>query len=323
MTFSYIKIIQFTFSYINCLPYLPFHFIKLPFYIELCESVLGGIRPNIPSGTHPRLARLIQACWDGDQRKRPDFQTIVDELDNTIHELEIPSVGARNWWLETFGGAAARVPWSQFVNDFCHKFAIVVESLTVEDVMASQAAQCVTVTRYLRCFQALITDRDSGEVVAEKFGEAVAWLGDIPQHARRIIVVAAKVLGQRYFFGDITKEESEMLLSGNPPGTFLVRFSTTSLGGYTVSRVTGSSTISHTRLRHPCGSMEYSHGKTVARSLPDLIEAIKDSLGLKFPCPGWPFSYLFNDTVRSEGYGYDDNDDNYDDDDDDDDDDMA
>ena len=275
--------------------------------IELYDKVVvKGVRPAIPSDIPKSLADLICACWAGDPAARPPFQVIVDTLDKVICELEIPSPSAREWWTRSFGATAVRVPWSPFVNAFCHDFSIVASNILVEDVMLSPNPQCVTVAKYLTCFRALIVDKDNeDEVVVEKFGEAVAWLGDIPKHARRIIVVAAKLLGQKYFFGDISKEESERLLNGKPPGTFLVRFSTTSLGGYTVSRVTREYAIMHVRLKHHPGALEYGYGSCVAKSLPEIIEVISKTLSLEFPCSGWPFSYLFDEGRTAPGvYGY-------------------
>lgn len=146
-------------------------------------------------------------------------------------------------------------------------------------------------------------DKERDEVAAEKFGEAVAWLGDIPANGRRIMRTAMKLMSEKYFFGDCSMENSETLLTGNPPGTFLVRFSSTSLGGYTISKVTRVGTIRHIRIDHAPGSVEYSMGGIRKGSLPELIDAVKESNRLEAPCPGWPFSHLFYDKPVNGGYG--------------------
>lgn len=170
----------------------------------------------------------------------------------------------------------------------------------------------MNVTRCIRCFEALISNRDSGEVLIERFGEVVAWLGDLPENGRKIMVTAKKLLAERYFFGDISTSEAENLLAGNNPGTFLVRFGTTKLGGYTISRVRSTGAIEHNRIGHVPGSLDFTYGDKRAKSLPDLINIIRPNLHLMTPCPGWQFGYLFNSIPSSSGYagGYADGDDN-------------
>lgn len=278
-------------------------------FTELYRAVLGGVRPPIPEDTNKRLAALISACWNGDPAVRPSFQKVVDELDTVIMELAVPLHGAREWWLSSFK-MAQRVQWFTFINKYCHDFKIVAEFIKVEDVLISRAEDCMAVSVDIRAFEALITDKTTGEVAAEKFGDAVSWLGELPAYGRRIMRIASKMLRKEYFFGDVSKEESEKLLSQKPPGTFLVRFSTSNLGGYTISRVTHTGAISHRRITHYAGALEYSFGNEKANSLPDIIEKIRPQQHLDSPCPGWPFAYLFAAPSATNGYtdndGYDD-----------------
>ena len=54
---------------------------------------------------------------------------------------------------------------------------------------------------------------------------------------------------KEYFHADIPKLTSENLLKGQPPGTFLVRLSTTSKQTpFTITRVTSKSTLEHIRI---------------------------------------------------------------------------
>lgn len=52
-----------------------------PFAIahEVCES---NSRPLIPQNCPPKLAKLIQVCWNKDPQKRPDFNAIVYSLES-------------------------------------------------------------------------------------------------------------------------------------------------------------------------------------------------------------------------------------------------
>jgi hypothetical protein len=74
---------------------------------------------------------------------------------------------------------------------------------------------------------------------------------------------------KEWFHGDIDKQRSEDLLSGQPKGTFLVRTSTTSKSSpFTISKVSKKGKINHQRInRRPDGLFELqivyqSSGKT-------------------------------------------------------------
>jgi len=42
--------------------------------------VQKGLRPTIPEGVHPTLARLMTLCWEAQPDARPDFHTLVGAL---------------------------------------------------------------------------------------------------------------------------------------------------------------------------------------------------------------------------------------------------
>lgn len=39
-----------------------------------------GLRPTIPKHTNPKLAELLEKCWQQDPTCRPDFCEIIDIL---------------------------------------------------------------------------------------------------------------------------------------------------------------------------------------------------------------------------------------------------
>ncbi len=55
-------------------------------------------RPPLPENTPPRLAKLIQECWDGNPKKRPYFSEILNELDEILVEILIKEETARDVW---------------------------------------------------------------------------------------------------------------------------------------------------------------------------------------------------------------------------------
>jgi serine/threonine protein kinase len=43
--------------------------------------VQKGLRPTVPEGTHPGLARIMARCWDANPSMRPDFGAIIATLE--------------------------------------------------------------------------------------------------------------------------------------------------------------------------------------------------------------------------------------------------
>ncbi|KAB1203602.1 Serine/threonine-protein kinase HT1 [Morella rubra] len=58
---------------------------KLPYeHLTPLQAAVGvvqkGLRPTIPSSTHPKLVELIERCWQQDPSSRPEFSQIVEIL---------------------------------------------------------------------------------------------------------------------------------------------------------------------------------------------------------------------------------------------------
>ncbi|XP_009588108.1 serine/threonine-protein kinase STY46 isoform X1 [Nicotiana tabacum] len=65
---------------------------KLPYeYLTPLQAAIGvvqkGLRPTIPKHTPPRLAELLETCWQQDPTSRPDFSEIVDILQQIAKEV--------------------------------------------------------------------------------------------------------------------------------------------------------------------------------------------------------------------------------------------
>ncbi|CDP14531.1 unnamed protein product [Coffea canephora] len=65
---------------------------KLPYeYLTPLQAAIGvvqkGLRPTIPKHTHPKLAELLERCWQQDSTLRPDFSEIIDILQQIAKEV--------------------------------------------------------------------------------------------------------------------------------------------------------------------------------------------------------------------------------------------
>ncbi|XP_009408199.2 serine/threonine-protein kinase STY46 isoform X1 [Musa acuminata AAA Group] len=65
---------------------------KLPYeYLTPLQAAVGvvqkGLRPTIPKNTHPKLAELLEKCWQQDPAVRPDFSEILETLQLIAKEV--------------------------------------------------------------------------------------------------------------------------------------------------------------------------------------------------------------------------------------------
>nr|DAD41731.1 TPA_asm: hypothetical protein HUJ06_016054 [Nelumbo nucifera] len=65
---------------------------KLPYeYLTPLQAAVGvvqkGLRPTIPKNTHPKLADLLERCWQQDPTLRPDFSEIIEILQHLTKEV--------------------------------------------------------------------------------------------------------------------------------------------------------------------------------------------------------------------------------------------
>ncbi|KAK7252998.1 hypothetical protein RIF29_37358 [Crotalaria pallida] len=65
---------------------------ELPYsHLTPLQAAVGvvqkGLRPTIPKNTHPRLAELLQRCWQQDPMERPNFSEILEILQQITKEV--------------------------------------------------------------------------------------------------------------------------------------------------------------------------------------------------------------------------------------------
>ncbi|XP_010266926.1 PREDICTED: serine/threonine-protein kinase STY46 isoform X2 [Nelumbo nucifera] len=65
---------------------------KLPYeFLTPLQAAVGvvqkGLRPTIPKNTHPKLAELLERCWQQDPTLRPDFSEIIEILQKIAKEV--------------------------------------------------------------------------------------------------------------------------------------------------------------------------------------------------------------------------------------------
>ena len=111
----------------------------------------------------------------------------------------------------------------------------------------------------------------------------------------------AALLSKAWFHGSVQTSDAEHRLADRAEGCFLIRFSTTSPGSYTISKVKKGGAPVHQRIEHKNGAFHVA-----TRSYPNLellLQGEYENLGLKGACPGSKYNAIFAD-VAAQGSFY-------------------
>jgi len=270
----------------------------------------------------------MEICWHPDPTRRPSFQQIIPLLDSVIVDILISDPDANKFWKSAFLGRD-HVNWTEFFVKFANLLKI--SDPNPKD-LNFLCLKKILVTHTLDS-----TYGDVEVVKLDKFAHLLNWFGpvnsiseapkeqkgiqglldrvhDVFEGGRFTILDKIRVLMQKeWFHGDISKEASEDLLSGQPKGTFLVRTSITEKNSpFTISKVTKTGgKINHQRIQKRNDgkyevTIKFSTGKTQQEISKDdllvpFIKSLSQELYLVAACPGSKFKALFLST-KLEGY---------------------
>lgn len=115
--------------------------------------------------------------------------------------------------------------------------------------MASQQSKCLRAMVGLEFTAGAASKTDMVHI--ESLGKVLHWLGPLKNTAESTFFNRlADLLSQLWFHGAVGTGEAERLLKGREEGTYLVRFSTTNPGCYTISKVKKGGAPVHQRVEH-------------------------------------------------------------------------
>jgi len=273
-------------------------------------------RPTIPQDCDPGLKDLIVRCWHPNPSVRPSMGDIVSRLDHIIVDYAIEDQLGRAFWKHNFLRKET-VAWTDFLNAFS-RFLDLIPATHKQFPMTyllqnfPMLFQNSAVELEIRCLKAILaeesktqgiattaTDSDESLVVnIEKFGNILKWFGPLvqspfPPDGLSILTKIRLLLMEPWFHGDISTTESENRLLKKPEGTFLVRFSTSSPGCYTISKIAPKDlSIKHQKIQHKAGTGFEINGR-VYNSIQELIKNESQALELYYSCGSSRFLSLF------------------------------
>jgi serine/threonine protein kinase len=249
-------------------------------------------RPKIPEDCPHSYAQLMQDCWDEDPNVRPSFEQILIRLDEIIIEQAIRDPKGREFWSKNFPNKD-RVQWNQFFAEFKQYLPSDLDSSSLKILKAFLA----------QSFNAPGLSKNDEYVLIETFGNVLDWFGPLNK-ANDMVARMKSLVSKRWFHGDTTARESTIKLAEQPPGTFLVRFSRSQLGSFTVAYVTKKHHIVDRHIFRTVTlnrvddkevvleeyTIQWRNGPKKYESLQTLIN---DQPFLILPCPGSPYAPLY------------------------------
>eukprot|EP01117_Protostelium_nocturnum_P003488 TRINITY_DN1454_c0_g1_i1.p1 TRINITY_DN1454_c0_g1~~TRINITY_DN1454_c0_g1_i1.p1 ORF type:complete len:539 (+),score=132.21 TRINITY_DN1454_c0_g1_i1:174-1790(+) len=253
-------------------------------------------RPPIPPETVPSLRDLINLCWAPDQNTRPSFKDIINALDFIIVDCAIRDERGNSFWKANFL-KREDIAWLEFLDKFIPYVGLADDHQRDNNI---------------RALRALLVEskKDDGiEIVSiEQFGKVLDWfaIGNTaeerdPRQTETIFDRVRELLSKSWFHGEISTQEANQKLNALPvAGAYLVRFSSTHPGSYTISSMPNQGgPVKHQRVSYVPGQGFVLNGVTRQ----SLEEVIGDSDTLMIPCPGSKYQSLFADqSVDLMGY---------------------
>jgi len=250
-------------------------------------------RPEIPPDTEPTLKVLIEKCWHPNPDIRPDFKQIIASLDVILVNVAVKDLFGRQLWYTFFSGQE-EVSWTLFRDSLIKFFSLPV--LTEKDRMETN----------FRCLKLLLVQRPQNttrEVVSlNNWGKILQFFGPISIPAiptgETFLDEITNIFRQPWFHGDTDSQRAQELLSGKPSGTFMIRFSNSIEGWYTISQIQGR-VIQHQRISHQPGGRYFIEDD----SYPTLYDLIR-MRGLTQPCEGSRYNreVLLEENTPTPGY---------------------
>jgi len=289
-----------------------------PFIEAICYR---HVRPPLPADTLPAVRDLVQACWANRPEQRPDFSQIVAALENIIVECAISDPHGAFLWKKHFK-YKEEVEWPAFINMLGFELGLAgdpnppISSPSgtppvppMHDLLTNYPHAWDGTARPFtdincKCLKAVVATKpliesDIEVVSMDQFGKVLAWFGDLRNDGADILDKMRELMTCPWFHGDISQQESEDRLANKPEGTFLLRFSTTEDGAYTISKVSAQGGVSHQRV-HRAAPRQYVVNTHMYANIPDLLRRESQSLNLLTPCLGSRFLFLF--TKMQGGY---------------------
>jgi len=241
-------------------------------------------RPPIPDDCEPNLKDLIQRCWDRIPGTRPSFSEIIDDLKEILVDVAIQDPIARRFWKNYFIQENEDISYEDFEAGL-FKFLNIPELDTMSEEEQSTFKlnkKCMFI--FLPHHSKSKTDTEP-KINIEHFGNLLHWFGpvddpDTGNWRYTILDRFREALTLEAFHGGLSTNEAVDELRDSPQYTYLIRFSESVKGFFSLSQVQQNRKVVHTRIKHIPGG-PYIIDKNEYRTL---VELVDQNYGQFKPC---------------------------------------
>mmetsp|Transcript_46605 Transcript_46605/g.117355 ORF Transcript_46605/g.117355 Transcript_46605/m.117355 type:complete len:817 (-) Transcript_46605:7-2457(-) len=240
----------------------------------------GGKQTNAGAsgGAHGVSATQGDGC--AGSRCRPNLERMKTGLTESISSA-IQDEEALTFWKSTFGVENGMVPWGTFIKGLS---ALYRRDISFDDESL---------------LQYILDNSLTGFVSPFRFGEILKGFGPL----KGLLVNVRRILSETWFVGFLSSEEANKLLIGQPPGTFLVRFSKSKTGSFALALVYGSRiihTLVHCNHQHHFRIEEAGKGVMSFKSLYNILDYYKTLLSAPYSSSLLKSSWFYGDITRAE-----------------------
>ena len=257
-------------------PYLDKKFTRLEDIVEYV--VVQENRPEMPAECPQELAALIRKCWSPVPSERPSFNDIIEGgvLDEVFVDQLIgeKNKAARKFWKRSFGGRKDlrmpdREPWTQF-------------SKALFTFMSCRANIKIDENIQWQVLKDLLDVKAHGEMVEiERFNQVLEWFGPLRPDSTSFIDLCQTITMEPGFVGAMDPREAESPLSKKPTGSYVIRFSSSQQGFFTLTVVMSKSELKNHPIQH-LGDGKLFYGE-IYPNFAEMLKAKKKLFKAKIP----------------------------------------
>lgn len=267
------------------------------------DAFIGGKRPPLEDKWPQQLKDLFEKMWAPNPSDRPTMSAVVNDLEVIVTEVQraeriervtnaIKDPIAREFWLSNYLNLDS-VPLETFMSALFAQVGIPLPAKG--DSQQCKAFTPEQATRH--CFEIMVSDALHQNAELVKFGQVIGWLRGMSD-GNTFLTRLVNLMKSPWFHGLVSADDASNLLRIGQVGSFLVRYSLRSYGGFAISVIRPGPAVVHWSIYLTDSGYKMDPAAHVSfPTVNELIDRHSAELGLNIPCQNANWAYLFQGAV--------------------------